>query len=77
MAVAKKCDICGSFYEYEAYQGAKNHNPNGISFVHINMIGTHPGELIDCCPKCMHSIQVTIELLKGGKENESTSNAND
>ena len=59
MAVAKKCALCGSFYEYEAK------SINGIALVHnYTNNNYYIYGMFDCCPDCMHSIQVTIELLK-------------
>lgn len=62
MAVAKKCDICGALYEHER---DKKDPANGIALVHnYTNSNYYLCGMFDCCPDCMHSIQVTIELLK-------------
>lgn len=60
MALARKCDICGEFFEYD---------PNGcdeISFRNLDKNrSTSELEEYDCCPNCMESIKNYIETLKG------------
>ena len=79
MALAKKCDICGALYEYEIYKEKGMYNPNEISLIHVTMDNDYyPGEVMDCCPDCMRSIQDLIESLKKkGERNEGTSNVDD
>lgn len=68
MAVAKKCDICGSFYEnYNMKDSEKN--PNGFMLVNLDdkrKYFVHNAK--DCCPNCMASILAYIETLKGEKQ---------
>ena len=75
MAIAKKCDICGNYYEpYSiAISGpeAKTKH-NGLAFVSINNEGRYfSAPIMDCCPGCLESIKRHIDGLKGenyGKE---------
>lgn len=64
MAFAKKCDICGMFYdEYGVKRDSKN--PNGFMPVNIDHKGDYYNNpCVDCCPKCMATIMETIETLK-------------
>ena len=66
MAVAKKCDICGKFYElYNVKNDSKN--TNGFMFLNINDERKYYAhDIIDCCPECMRSIRGHIDLLKNG-----------
>lgn len=69
MAKAKKCDICGKFYEmYNVRQDSRK--PNGFQMLNIDADGRcyFSGPTVDCCPECMASIQNHIESLKGGKD---------
>lgn len=65
MAKAKKCDICGKFYEM--YNVRKDScKPNGFQMLNIDADGRYfSGPVVDCCPECMTSIQNHIENLKG------------
>ena len=68
MAIAKRCDICGTYYEpYNiAVSGpeAKKLN-NGITFISNDNNGRYfAGECMDCCPICLGSIKDRIEQLK-------------
>ena len=64
MAVAKKCDICGAFYE--TYNESKDERkPNGFMTLNIDSKQHYwSHEAVDCCPKCMESILNNIEYLK-------------
>lgn len=68
MAIAKKCDICGSFYEnYNMKDSEKK--PNGFILVNLDderKYFAHNAK--DCCPNCMTSILAHIETLKGEKQ---------
>lgn len=66
MAVAKKCDICGKFYElYNVKNDSKN--TNGFMFLNINDERKYfAHDAIDCCSECMRSIRNHIDLLKNG-----------
>ena len=76
MAVAKKCDLCGALYEYKKKSECNtDESANGIALVHnyYDSINYFIYDRLDCCPDCMHSIQVTIKLLKEkGEENEKS-----
>lgn len=65
MAKAKKCDICGKFYEmYNVRKDSRK--PNGFHMLNIDEDGRYfSGPVVDCCPECMTSIQNHIESLKG------------
>jgi hypothetical protein len=72
MAKAKKCDVCGKFYEmYNVRQDSRK--PNGFQMLNIDADGRYfSGPTVDCCQECMTSIQNHIESLKkkkgGGKD---------
>lgn len=65
MALAKKCDLCGDYYE--PYNTAKHaENVNGIAYFNIDADRKSWTRhiVIDCCPKCMESIKNHINSLK-------------
>lgn len=64
MALARKCDICGKFYErYNERPDPKN--TNAIMFVNITANGNYcDNSTADCCPECMSFIRAHIESLK-------------
>ena len=75
MAVAKKCDLCGALYEYKKKSECNtDESANGVALLYINDNNNYfVYDSLDCCPDCMHSIQVTIKLLKEkGEENEKS-----
>lgn len=60
MALAKQCDICGTFYPHDVIAAH-----NGFC---LAKIGSR-GEILkedrqDCCPLCMSEIQKCINRLK-------------
>lgn len=63
MALAKKCDICGRFYE--TYNSKNNQlKPSGIMFVNVCVDDTfYSGDVTDCCPECMATIVEAVESL--------------
>lgn len=63
MAVAKKCDICGSFYNL--YNTCKDsENVNGFVLLNIDADGSYfKHDSVDCCPECMSSIKSHINSL--------------
>ena len=66
MAKARKCDICGEYYDgYNLKNGS-----NGITFIRIHDDGsyTRVSDLIDLCPKC----RVNVSALINGKDGEPT-----
>lgn len=66
MALARKCDICGSLYEaYNEIPDRETENPNTIRFGNKDMNGGATWDLsVDCCPECISSIRAHIESLK-------------
>lgn len=62
--LAKKCDLCGSFYD--RYNEKENKNkPNGFCYLNLDDLGKfYKGPSIDCCPECMKKIQNFVEGLK-------------
>lgn len=64
MANAKKCDICGKFYDiYNTTKDCKNHN--SFRFANVNEYDVCWNQrLYDCCPTCMEQIKSYIELMK-------------
>lgn len=65
MALAKKCDTCGRFFEFDRY----SNKHNGFMYVRFNNIGTLYDDNVpyDCCPECMEKIQNFIKGLKKGE----------
>ena len=63
MALARKCDVCGRFYE--SYNEKKNsENPNGFMFLSIDTTNQYFSYgKTDCCPVCMESILKHIKRL--------------
>lgn len=64
MALAKKCDICGKFYEFSG--GNYDKPANAIQLRSRNKTNTQYWELdtYDCCPKCIESILDHINKLR-------------
>lgn len=64
MAAARKCDICGKFYE--PYNNVRDPGkPNGIRFLNIASDTTFwDHEKLDCCPECIDSIKTHLENIK-------------
>lgn len=64
MANARRCDICGAFYDSYNVQNNEE-KPNGFMLVNIDdrqkYFHHYP---YDCCPLCMNSIMKHIESLK-------------
>lgn len=67
MAIAKKCDLCGKYYD--SYNEKKDsNNTNGIMFINIDdQQKFYKNDLIDLSPECMESIKKHVERLKSGK----------
>ena len=63
MAVAKKCDICGAYYD--PYNWKEFDPPNGFMYLNIDNEGDYEkGEPYDCCPNCMDRIENFIKDIK-------------
>lgn len=64
MSIAKKCDICGTFYEpYTVKHEEKD--TNGLAFLYIDKEGnSYHHRIQDCCPDCMLSIAGHVTRLK-------------
>ena len=65
MAAAKKCDICGSYYD--GYN-MDNYEPNSLKLANEYVHNNNYLEYYDCCPNCMRSIKDYIDSLKPKKE---------
>ena len=63
MSIAKKCDICGKYYE--SYNTKNNsEKTNGLMFLTIDdRQQYHSHNVIDTCPECMDSIKAHIDNL--------------
>ena len=70
MADAKKCDICGKYYDH--YNTARDpENPNALIFISRDDDGFYANDdedITDCCPDCMESIRAHIESLRQKEE---------
>ena len=76
MALAKKCDICGKFYEPYATEYDRQ-SVNGLAIVFVKEDGgyrTPPDAITDCCPECMKAIIHYIDGLRNGTGDESKVN---
>ena len=70
MANAKKCDICGKFYEPYSYRYGDKF-PNGIRFVRESSTERSVSKVYgyDCCPDCLYQIGALIyDLQNPGKD---------
>ena len=65
MAAAKKCDICGTFYDN---YNMNNYKPNCLKLANEHVVNNKYLKLYDCCPDCMKSIEECIDSLKPKKE---------
>lgn len=69
MSLAKRCDICGSYYEpyniANSRSEAENRN-NGFAFISLSKDGEKffTARVTDCCPICLGSIKDRVEQLK-------------
>lgn len=62
--LAKKCDICGTFYEAYNYKNNAR-EPSGIMLVNVCLDDDYyTQDVADCCPKCMEAIMNTINHLR-------------
>lgn len=74
MAMAKKCDLCGSLYEYYAKCEVKNEQVfNGIEFIWVNIDGTtYRGHdvnyknqhRLDLCSECKDRLIGLIDTIR-------------
>lgn len=64
MALAKKCDICGVFYEHDV-----NAKRNAIRFCKTTSLGVaNNDQVMDCCPECISEIEACLERCKNRPE---------
>lgn len=74
MALAKKCDICGDYYDpYEVEMDGKK--LNGFTWTWADVLEANEflcpmDEAIDCCPECMRKIQHFVKTLRNVSESE-------
>lgn len=70
MSIARKCDICGSYYDLHGIQSGKE-NTNVIMFLNEDMNGKHyKNDVVKCCSRCMKSIRVYIDAMSKGDKDE-------
>ena len=63
MAIARKCDRCGKFYEY--YPKGNKVQHNGVQRIYITITGDYDsGKQCDLCPECMKAFD---EFMIDGK----------
>ncbi len=63
MAIAKRCDRCGKFYEYYS----TDDNANAVGLCLINKIGDAwivKKSVYDLCPECLLAFDAFINPLK-------------
>ena len=72
MAIAKKCDRCGKFYEYYPVVNIPGEY-NTIEKVRLGKYGAveYRSSSIDLCPDCMYSF---VKFMKGSKIIEAKNN---
>lgn len=66
MAVARRCDICASYYEYYRTIEDPDINFNSIDLCILRKYETMTPDthnMLDLCPKCANHIKETIEIL--------------
>lgn len=64
MSIAKKCDVCGKYYESYNTKN-KADEPNGIMFVNIDeQQKYYAHKPIDTCPSCIESIRSHLDTIK-------------
>lgn len=64
MASAKKCDICGKYYE-RYHESNNKEKVNGFMFLNIDTYQKYYSHTAtDCCPECMTAVKVFIDTLK-------------
>lgn len=64
MANAKRCDICGNYYEI---YNTKNSPKKVNGFVYVNETedrGYYAHGIQNCCPECMTAVKTFVEELK-------------
>ena len=65
MAFAKKCDICGSYFDDpDDVKDSEQYNCIGFCS-RYSCADFRKSNVLDCCPACMKSIQEHIEKLSG------------
>ena len=69
MAIAKKCDLCGKYYEQYNYKNSSS-DTNGFMLLNIDANGKYWSHSpYDCCPDCMNHIRSTINDMYKGRKN--------
>ena len=69
MAVAAKCDRCGSFYDLYSIKGVRGHLVNDIALRYCNITK----ESFDMCPNCM---MLFIDWMTIGAKKEVSPDGN-
>lgn len=65
MAIARKCDICGRYYDPYNNTGCLRKS-NGVTFISVtNSEEVSTNERYDCCPECIEKVSSFIETMKG------------
>lgn len=72
MSLARKCDICGKFYENYGKSNIGNlfNEPNTIEFIYAGHSDMRLNRY-DCCPECMAEITRVINILKAENPDHS------
>ena len=72
MSLARKCDICGGFYEHygKSKSGILFNEPNTIEFIYAGNSDIRL-DRYDCCPECMAEITRVINNLKAENPDHS------
>lgn len=72
MSLARKCDICGKFYENYGKSNMGNlfNEPNTIEFIYAGHSDMRLNRY-DCCPACMGEITRVINNLKAENPDHS------
>lgn len=66
MAIARRCDICGGYYDYYKVIPEKDINFNAVDLCILDRndrttLDAH--NRLDCCPVCANIIKETIDNL--------------
>lgn len=73
MALARKCDLCGAYYDFYNVHS----DPNCFTFVNVNDDNEHLDlEYFDLCPNCLEELTNKVKKLKGVNQSSSKDQEN-
>lgn len=63
MALARKCDICGNYYDKYGTKNSDKRDNALIFAVLFDDYSIDKKKILDCCPNCMKEIKEKIKEL--------------